>query len=163
MFILKKMNTPQIEFASVKPLKFSVDLATWDSYGNTHNPYRTCEGGVPSLASECGMCCLGFACAAMGIPSSEMDMRGMPENVDASQSEVLELYGLVYTERDEMHDTSLSEQAAIINDNCESSLAVKMQDLHKLFGESGHSLTFTNGGKQVYPELSVVGGEEGGE
>jgi hypothetical protein len=95
------------------------------------------KGFSELLNSDNNMCCLGFACIALGASPEEISDLGQPQLVATNHS----LYPLVTPDR---RLSGFSENAININDNYRTSDSTKEKMLTVLFATEGIALTFTD-------------------
>lgn len=93
-------ESKQMELRAIKELVVYRDL--WDR-GSKNNG---------SLLSENGMCCLGFACEAIGVPAKALYRTGEPLDLELDEA----LPGLTDWEDGRLTTCSLTGQAIAIND-----------------------------------------------
>lgn len=99
--------------------------------------YEDMWGQEALLTSEGKLCCLGFACAQLGVPLGDMVEQGMPHQVCAND---------LFVFADDYGDTEFAQMAADINDGLKEhgdlSYTARKQALTELFRDNGVTLVF---------------------
>lgn len=118
---------------SANALLISAERAQRNSHEPTmHNPRSGPKAG--------SMCCLGFACLAVGLPSKAILDKGYPKNVG------LPAPGLVdfIQETGDFVNTEFSLKAADINDDIYINDSVRESRLKELAAKHGFEFEFVN-------------------
>lgn len=131
--------------------KIVIDRSKWRT-GRKKLTVATGKGETLLCNSEGYMCCLGFICKAGGVPPERLST-GEPEylystyeSLQEAQKEVILVPDITYLEDDAdglfHNQTSYAEEAIVINDDEDMSLADKEAKLLALFKDSCYELEF---------------------
>jgi len=137
-FKLNKTNKMEIKQT------FTIDCNTWRCGDN--GKYKLGEGNTALLNDEGFMCCLGQVALQLDVHEADLLGVGEPEGVESDT-----ILGLLVTnewdedsENDIKHNTVLSSEAMGINDNGNTTIETKINDLKELFKADGYGLEFIN-------------------
>lgn len=137
-FKLNKTNKMEIKQT------FTIDCNTWRC--GDDGKYKLGEGNTTLLNNEGFMCCLGQVALQLDVHEADLLGVGEPEGVESDT-----ILGLLVTnewdedsENDIKHNTVLSSEAMGINDNGNTTIETKINDLKELFKADGYGLEFIN-------------------
>ena len=137
-FKLNKTNKMEIKQT------FTIDCNTWRC--GDDGKYKLGEGNTTLLNNEGFMCCLGQVALQLDVHEADLLGVGEPEGVESDT-----IFGLLVTnewdedsENDIKHNTVLSSEAMGINDNGNTTIETKINDLKELFKADGYGLEFIN-------------------
>lgn len=117
--------------------KIIIDKSKWRT--GEYGEYQTGAGSTYLLNPEGYMCCLGFICNQMGAPENDLRKCGEPSDLHE------EIEGLCSSDNfGDMYNSTLSEEAILINDDEFSTVEEKIDKLHKLFKDSPYELEFVD-------------------
>lgn len=123
-------------------MKFVVNRAKWRAGDEGENAVGK---GPTSLRNSDGfMCCLGHCALQLGAKPSEILDCGMPNEVTDKNGnyKVLPVIAVAVNGQGYSRDSSLSEQAAEINDDDKLTQAQRERKLKTLFSKFKHKLEF---------------------
>lgn len=129
-------------------MKLTIDRSKWANPGLDN-------GSSMLLNSDGGMCCLGFACIAAGVPEEEIFDRGEPEGLDvAAVKRAPDGWSSLLWHIEEadyspavVGNSKFARAAIRINDDVLYTQAEREEKLIKLFADNGVELEFTGVGK----------------
>jgi hypothetical protein len=137
-FKLNKTNKMEIKQT------FTIDCNTWRC--GDDGKYKLGEGNTALLNDKGFMCCLGQVALQLDVHEADLLGVGEPEGVESDT-----ILGLLVTnewdedsENDIKHNTVLSSEAMGINDNGNTTIETKINDLKELFKADGYGLEFIN-------------------
>ena len=137
-FKLNKTNKMEIKQT------FTIDCNTWRC--GDDGKYKLGEGNTALLNDKGFMCCLGQVALQLDVHEADLLGVGEPEGVESDT-----IFGLLVTnewdedsENDIKHNTVLSSEAMGINDNGNTTIETKINDLKELFKADGYGLEFIN-------------------
>lgn len=137
-FKLNKTNKMEIKQT------FTIDCNTWRC--GDDGKYKLGEGNTALLNDKGFMCCLGQVALQLDVHEADLLGVGEPEGVESDT-----ILGLLVTnewdedsENDIKHNTVLSSEAMGINDNSNTTIETKINDLKELFKADGYGLEFIN-------------------
>ncbi len=137
-FKLNKTNKMEIKQT------FTIDCNTWRC--GDDGKYKLGEGNTALLNDKGFMCCLGQVALQLDVHEADLLGVGEPEGVESDT-----ILGLLVTnewdedsENDIKHNTVLSSEAMGINDNGNTTIETKINDLKELFNDNGYGLEFIN-------------------
>ncbi len=137
-FKLNKTNKMEIKQT------FTIDCNTWRC--GDDGKYKLGEGNTALLNDKGFMCCLGQVALQLDVHEADLLGVGEPEGVESDT-----ILGLLVTnewdedsENDIKHNTVLSSEAMGINDNGNTTIETKINELKELFNDNGYGLEFIN-------------------
>ena len=132
------LATIQRKKKMVEKIKVTINRARWRT--GLHSVNQTGTGETLLLNDEGYMCCLGFICAASGVPAVRLYDKVIPCNLPKSLKNTLP--GLKYL-LSENPNVSLASKATKINDDRSTTSHEKEQKLLELFKNSEFDIEFT--------------------
>jgi len=130
--------------------KLILDYSKWRCGGqdNLSIPNGNKIGtGYTQMCNEDGFkCCLGLFAPQLNPNIKDKDLLGQPFPEDVSRKIRQEIPGLSYFDDDcgYYHNTSLADEAYVINDDEKTTPQEKIKLLKELFGEHGYEIEVVN-------------------
>lgn len=146
MLLIFKTNKMEIKQT------FTIDCNTWRCGGsnfktNDEKDLNSLGEGSTALLNTKGyMCCLGQIAIQLGVNKDALMMVGEPQEVESDDIIGLLVQKDWYGDSNEEinHNTSLSSDAMYINDDINTTVATKMNELKQLFNNNNIGLEFIN-------------------
>lgn len=99
------------------------------------------EKGTALLNSN-GMCCLGFACLATGVPANVLHGYGEPVQLLSTDAEVFEVPNMTEWTEDGFNQSKMVLDAMDVNDRSSTTDETRECQLVEIFALGGITLTF---------------------